>query len=136
MRRRPYQTHLPVDLPEARRPGKRRDLEGPILRACVNWLRWQYPRSIVHHSPNERLASGRDAAREVAKHRHNGMLPGYPDIVWHHAGSTVLFEVKHPKGSLSETQEEMQRKASENGIPYHVVRSLDELQAAVKEALS
>lgn len=133
--RRAYQTMLPVDLPQAARPGKRIDREGPIQRACVNWLRWQYPHDIIHHSPNERLGRGKDAAREVAKHKFNGMVPGFPDILWLHGGRPYLIECKAGKNGLTDEQIAVRDLATKQGIPFTMVRSLDELRAWVGEVL-
>lgn len=97
------------------------DIEGPIHRACLAYLRTQFPDGVIHHSANENPMKGRAIARAIAKNKLNGMLPGYPDLVLHWRGMTMGFEVKGPKGALTDAQKAVRDAFSANSIPYAVV---------------
>lgn len=55
-------------------------------------------------------------------------LKGFPDIIvmWH--GFPVFLEVKAPKGKQSPEQKEFEARCDEQGIEYHVVRSIDDVR--------
>ena len=112
--------------------------ERHIHRACLEYLRLTLPGAVLHHSPNEQALSGADraaAARVTARLKGMGMLPGFPDILVLWQGRAWGIEVKGPKGLQSPSQKAVQAAFEAQRIPYHVVRSLGELQAAMGEAL-
>lgn len=111
--------------------GKRVDREGPIHRACIAFLEAVLPGSVVFHPANEVPLRGAAVKRAIAKAKWNGTKPGYPDIICHHGGRTVLFEVKAEGNYLTKEQRSMRDALEAQGIPYAVVRSVDD----VKEAL-
>lgn len=49
--------------------------EDDLLRACATWFRLAYPRSLGFHVPN----GGKRDAREGARFKGMGVLPGIPD---------------------------------------------------------
>ncbi len=55
-----------------------------------------------------------------------GAHPGIPDRNIHVNGRVHYIEFKSPKGKLSEAQEAFKAQCEADGIPYHVIRSLDE----------
>ncbi len=112
---------------------KRIDREGPIHRACLAYLETVLPGAIVHHSANEIPLSGEKVERAIAKAKWNGMKPGYPDLVAHYRGWTMGFEVKAEGGRMSKAQEAMQAAFQEQGIPYGVVRSIDDVRECLNE---
>jgi hypothetical protein len=112
---------------------KRRDLEGPIHRACLEYLERVMPGAIVHHSANEIPISGRNIKRAIAKAKWNGMKPGFPDLIVLYRGWTLGFEVKAEGGRMSGDQKAMQADFEAQGIPYSVVRSIEDVREALIE---
>jgi len=55
--------------------------------------------------------------------------PGAPDIIGCVAGKFVGLEVKTAKGKLSDEQEAFAHLLRANSGQYHVVRSIDDVQA-------
>lgn len=112
--------------------GKHTDREGPIHRACIEYLETTLPGAVVHHSANEIPLKGKNVARAIAKAKWNGSRPGYPDIVCHWQGRTFLFEVKAPGNYLTEAQRAMRDALEAQGMPFAVVRSVDDLEDALR----
>jgi hypothetical protein len=109
------------------------DREGPIHRACIDFLESVLPGAVVHHSPNEIPIAGKNIARAIAKAKWNGMKPGYPDIICHYADRTMLFEVKAEGNYQDKNQKAMAEKLEAQGIPYFVVRSQEDVAEALAE---
>jgi hypothetical protein len=109
----------------------RRDVEGPIHRAVMDYLRVALPGAVIHHSANEFGLSGPNVARQIAKNRHNGMLVGFPDlmVLWH--GNFWAFEVKAPKGKPTDAQVAVGASIERMGGKWAVVRSVDDAAACV-----
>lgn len=99
------------------------DREGPIQRDTVKYLRAVLPGAVVHHSPGEFGMSGQAIARQIAKNKANGMLPGWPDIIVLWQGRTLAMEVKAEGNSLTPAQKVIRAEIEAQGIPYSVVRS-------------
>jgi len=112
---------------------KRRDVEGPVHRSIIAYLRTVLIGAVIHHSANEIPLRGANVARAIAKAKWNGSLPGYPDIIVHWNGQTVLFEVKAPKGYLSPAQKLVRADLEAQGIKYGVVRSIDDTTVYLSE---
>lgn len=112
---------------------KRTDREGPIHRACLQYLETALPGAIVHHSANEVPLKGKNVARALAKAKWNGMKPGYPDLICHYRGRTLAFEVKAEGGRMSEPQKAMQAAFGDHDVPYAVVRSTQDVREALIE---
>ena len=113
--------------------GKNRDIEGPIHRSILDYLRTQYPSAVIHHSPNEFAGSGPMIAKEKAKHKKNGMLNGFPDLVMFYAGKSFCFEVKSPKGRLSDSQIDVGASLQAHGVHWSMVRSIDDVERFMTE---
>jgi len=113
--------------------GKNRDIEGPIHRSVLELLERILPNAVVHHSPNEFPGKGKMVARAIAKAKWNGMKPGYPDLVCHHGGKTMAFEVKSPKGKLTDAQSALLERLKAQGVLVAVVRSQEDVQASLSE---
>lgn len=107
---------------------KRKDHEGPIHRAILHYLEAQFPRAVIHHSPNEVSLRGKDVARAIAKAKSLGMKPGFPDLIMIHAGHTVALEVKAPAGRLQQSQKNIGEALQLNGVLWAVVRSVDDVR--------
>lgn len=107
------------------------DREGPIHRAVLAYLRSRLPNAAIHHSPNELALRGKHVARQIAKAKHNGMVPGWPDIEVVHEGRFMAFEVKAEGNYQSDTQKDCEALIRASGGLYAVVRSTED----VKECL-
>jgi len=99
------------------------DREGPIQRDTVAYLRATLPDAVVHHSPGEFGISGPAIARQIAKNKANGMIPGWPDIIVLWQGRTLAIEVKAEGNSLTPAQKAVRAQIEAQGIPFAVVRS-------------
>lgn len=87
------------------------------------------PDYIVYANANaaRRTASGR-ASNAVP-----GLLPGIPDISVACPGSIILyFEVKTPRGKLSEPQEHVIGRLTKSDCRVAVVTSIDEVEIALR----
>jgi len=123
-----------LDLSRQRRPQpKQRDLEGPIHRAVMSYLRLTLRGAVIHHSPNEVGVKGKDIARAIAKAKHNGMVVGFPDIIIIWRGRIWTFEVKAPGRKPTEEQEQVGVRIIAQGGRWAVVRSVDDAAALVRE---
>jgi len=69
----------------------------------------------------------------LTKFKKMGMTPGVSDIVIGHDGRMFAMEVKGERGKQGENQERFEQWCVRCGIPYRVVRSLDEAQAVMIE---
>jgi hypothetical protein len=109
------------------------DREAPIHKAILQYLRYALPGAWVMHPANELAMAGRPVARAIAqkKAKSLGMVPGAPDIIalWH--GNLWAFEVKAPKGRVSEPQAAVGAHIEQMGGRWAVVRSVDEAAACV-----
>lgn len=112
--------------------GKNTDREGPIHLAILNYLRMKYPRALVHHSPNANTMRGKDVARLIAKNKHMGMLPGFPDLIMLHHGTFYAFEVKAPGNKPQDNQLEVGAAIEANGGCFAIVRSIDDVIEAMQ----
>lgn len=65
-----------------------------------------------------------------------GSEPGLPDRVMHFRNKVHYLEVKRLRGKLSSTQLEFQAQCWADGIPYHVIRSLEDLQTIVENGVN
>ena len=107
---------------------KRRDLEGPIHRACWQWAKvatWWWP--WLYHVPNSADMHGGDLIR--IQRADMGVTPGWNDFHLdlsngHHPYARI--EVKSEHGRLTKWQVLRQDMACEQGAFVAVVRSLDD----------
>lgn len=65
-----------------------------------------------------------------------GFIPaqtrGLPDVVMHRNGKVEYIEMKTPTGRMSEYQIAFGKRCLDEGIPYWVIHSLDELREVVE----
>lgn len=106
--------------------------EAPIQRAIINYLRLALPGAVVAHVPNAIAIRGKDAAKATARAKREGMVPGFPDLICIHGGKTWLFEVKAPGGALSKSQKALHPLIEAQGVPVHVVKGVDQVEAILK----
>ena len=69
----------------------------------------------------------------LTKFKKMGMTPGFSDLVIGWQGRMFCMEVKSEKGVQSDGQRTFQQWCSSCGVPYRVVRSLDEAQSVMVE---
>lgn len=101
--------------------------ETEIVRACLEYLAvkkifaWRQNQGVIPTGSGQfRRFAGLRGVSDIL-----GVLPG---------GTILCVEVKSEKGRESEYQEEFQKKVSDLGGVACVVRSVDELEADLKEA--
>ena len=83
-----------------------------------------------HHSPNE----GVHKIQYRVKQKRAGMLPGFPDLLLMFPSRPPHFiELKTAKGRLTKNQMNFQQFCAENGYPFAVCRSLEDVQKIVEE---
>lgn len=109
-----------------------RDLEGPVHRAVLAYLRAALPGAVITHVPNETDLRGKEVARTIAKQKALGMLPGFPDLVAFWRGRVFAFEVKAGRNTASEAQLAVGLALEAQGVRWAVVRSVDEARACVE----
>lgn len=105
--------------------------EDKINISCVSWFKLQYPKIVIHHSPNECRSP-----REGAKRKAMGVWKGFPDlfIPLPLNGYCGLFvEIKTPIGRQSKEQKEFELWCEEHNYKYSLVRSLDDFIVVVKD---
>lgn len=82
------------------------------------------------HLAGDRLAR----IKQIAAMKADGMLPGFPDlIVLGSHGRTGYLEVKTPKGTVSQAQQNVRSMLERMGHNVDVVRSVDDTREALKK---
>ena len=113
----------------------RQPSEAQIQGAIVQYLRTALPFAVVHHSANEGNRGGIAGIKDGARKKALGQVAGFPDIIvlhWSKVGP-LFFEVKSKKGKVSDAQKEMHEKLTALGYKVAVVRSVDDVEAALTE---
>jgi hypothetical protein len=117
--------------------------ESQIQETIVAWLSMISRRYgfLFFSVPNE----GALTAAMVGKAGHNarfgmlmtfkkmGLTPGAADLIIGHRGKMFALEVKTERGKQSDRQAIFSTWCADCGIPYRIVRSLDDVQAAMVE---
>jgi len=128
---RPRQFRLIEDgqlLPE---PTPRRHEEADFLHASMQYLDWALPPdAIACHSPGE---GKRSRAAQITLRR-SGYKAGWPDICIIYRGRALFVELKARRGVMSPAQKAMMRKLIYCGADVICVRTLPDLEAALREA--
>lgn len=103
-------------------------MEAHIQADIVKYLR--HEGVFVHSVPNE--GAGRDGAIRTAQLITTGLYPGVGDLIvwWTRNGQTVVgyLEVKTATGRQSDRQKHFEELCLRNDVPYHVVRSVDDVK--------
>lgn len=111
----------------------RRDVEGPIQRAVINYLRLALPGILITHTANEVAARGVDVRRAIGKAKSLGMLPGWPDLTCIWRGRIFFLEVKAPGGAMTDAQRAVADAMAAHGALWALVRSIDDVSARLAE---
>lgn len=114
------------------------DREGPIQKACYQFLRTQYPHALVFSVPNElasRAGGGVDGRKRQtmirniqANAKKMGMLPGMGDLCMLNSGRFYVFEIKAKGNYQQDNQKAAEALVDANGGYYYVIRSIDDLK--------
>ena len=82
--------------------------------------------------PNERKATVAQMGRLIAM----GLRPGVSDLIaFLPNGKPLFIEVKDSKGKQSDKQKRFEKRITELGHIYKVVRSVDDVEAFLNEVL-
>lgn len=84
--------------------------------------------------PNGAVLAGTKQQRAIqaANLKREGMMPGFVDLIVFASGGRVAFiEVKTPKGTIQPTQRACGAWLASLGHHYAIVRSLDDVDAAL-----
>ena len=102
--------------------------EANIQSDIVKFLR--HGGTMCHSVPNE--GAGENGAIRTARLITTGLFPGVGDLVvwWRRNGQTVIgyLEVKTATGRQSDRQRHFQDLCESHGIPYRVVRSVEDVR--------
>lgn len=102
--------------------------EANIQSDIVKFLR--HGGTMCHSVPNE--GAGENGAIRTARLITTGLFPGVGDLVvwWNTAGGVRIgyLEVKTATGRQSDRQRHFQDLCESHGIPYHVVRSVEDVR--------
>lgn len=113
---------------------KRKDVEGPIQIEILAHLRRRYPSAIIHHSANSIGLSGALIQRQIAHNEAMGTVKGFPDLLCLLPGPRViLFEVKAPGNYPDADQKALHHRLRALGCCVAVVRSVQDVDAALAE---
>jgi hypothetical protein len=87
---------------------------------------------VIHHSPNEiGIGNSTAVARAIAKGKHMGMVPGWPDIECFLPCGPIFLEIKAPQGTVTANQRAVHEALAALGYRVAVVRSVDDAAAAL-----
>ncbi len=117
----------------ALRTSKRRDQEGPIHKAILQYLRFALPTAVIHHSPNEMNlhADAKSKAIAQSKAKALGMMTGFPDILVLWRGVFLGIEVKAPGKSPTDDQVAVGEAITAAGGEWIVATSVRDVEAFV-----
>lgn len=109
----------------------RADIEGPIHRSILRYLRLTLPHGwIVQHTANN-PRNARMGAAEKAK----GAIAGWPDLAIYGQidgqARAWFLEVKPPRAPVPDHQRETHDRLMAVGFPVRVARSVDDARRAV-----
>ena len=111
--------------------------ESVIQESIVNFLSMicrQYG-FLFFSVPNEATVKGKTGADfgRAINLKKMGVLPGVSDLIIGYRGKMYCLEVKNLTGKQSVRQKNFERWCADCGIPYVLVRSVDDVHEALKE---
>ena len=117
------------EIPEKPARKKARDIEGPIHRSILAWLRVALPaHAVVFHVPN----GGARNAIVGGKLKALGTVAGIPDLCVILRGKVYFLEVKAPGGTESRDQIAVFERLQQAGACVAVARSVTEVRDIVR----
>lgn len=102
--------------------------EQELQRECVKWFRLQYPKYIIHHSPN----GIRSSVVQGAIFKANGVIAGFPDLVIIIPDKVLFIEMKAKGGGTTEAQDDVLFRITAMGHPTAVINNFDSFMDFVK----
>ncbi|WP_367159924.1 VRR-NUC domain-containing protein [Kozakia baliensis] len=105
-----------------------RHLEDKLHEEVWRVLRYALPADAVAVSHENR----QNGAREGARRKKRGCLPGWPDVQILYRGRSILIELKSQRGSLSPAQREMHERIEGAGGDVAVCRTVDGVLAYLR----
>lgn len=111
---------------------RRKTPEADLQRLIVGFLRLILPaEAIVHHSANETGQGGQSGRARQAILSGMGVCPGFSDLIVLSEGRVLFLELKSKTGRLSPAQERFRDQVQAQGFAWAMVRSIDEVLAAL-----
>ena len=109
--------------------------EDRLQIAVCDYIRMQYPKCVIHHSPNE----GKRSKFERFKLKSLGASAGFPDLLIVGYGKLLLLELKisenkalkQKKGKLTDNQSAWLTILNDNGIEADVAYGFDEARKVI-----
>lgn len=87
---------------------------------------------IYYHSvPNELAGGGKSAKIRMGQFISLGLRKGVADLVVFWPSGIGYVEVKTPTGRQSDNQKHFQARCEEYGVPYDLVRSVEDVQRLI-----
>lgn len=120
-----------MKIPAAKIRNPHVDREGPIHKACLNYLRLQFPKAVITHAANESGRGGKAGVRYGSRNKSLGQMRGFPDLIMLHRGGLYTFEVKAPRNYPDDHQRAAGAAIEANGGYWAVVRSIDDVKAVL-----
>ena len=106
--------------------------EHEIQVACVEWFRYQYPKSIIYSIPN----GGKRNVIVAQKLKAEGVLAGVPDLhipISNGSYNGLYIELKAGKNKPTDNKITIMEKLQNEGYKCVVCWSLDEFMQEVKD---
>lgn len=111
---------------------RRKRPEADLQRLIVAFLRLVLPAgAIIHHSANEAGQGGQGGRTRQAILSGMGVCPGFSDLIVVSEGRVLFLELKSKTGRLSPAQERFRDQVQAQGFAWALVRSIDEVLAAL-----
>jgi len=106
--------------------------EAQIQSKCVAWLWNTFPetRGLFFAVQNNSEHAVRALQRKAM-----GLIPGVSDTILLWKGKAYLIEFKTQTGTQSAAQKSWQKKVTDEGFEYYLVRSFDEFKFVIFEIL-
>lgn len=111
-------------------PPKRAEAEFQLNKIVAQYFRVASPPGMSWHSiPNGGQRHTKVAQKLVA----TGLRAGVPDLLVIWRGHPIYIELKTPVGAVSAVQKQMHRELVESGADVLVLRSVEGVEAALRE---
>lgn len=109
----------------------RADIEGPIHRSILRYLRLTLPHGfVVQHTANKPRS-----AQQGKREKDMGAISGWPDLAIYGQldgqAKAWFLEIKPPRVTVPEHQRDVHMKLMDIGFPVRVARSVEDAKRAV-----
>lgn len=108
--------------------------EDALQKSVVHLLRMVLPRSsIIHHSRNEGNRGGKRGIIDGQRAKAMGQFAGFADLILIHGGQVYFIELKTKGGRMASSQRNFRTLVEDQGLPYALCRSVDEVRAVLAD---